>query len=127
MEAALPTPYAGTLPHHVAMRQPAAPSPPRFAPIRPTRDWTSCPHAGTLISRGCPMETLETAHNTHTIEIHPLQPGEDATAFRTLNEEWITRSFTLEAKDIETLGDPENANLRKGGHIFLARAVEASE
>jgi N-acetylglutamate synthase-like GNAT family acetyltransferase len=45
--------------------------------------------------------------------------GEDATAFRTLNEEWITRYFTLEEKDIETLGDPENAILRKGGHIFM--------
>jgi putative acetyltransferase len=57
------------------------------------------------------------------IEIYPLQPGDDATAFRTLNEEWITRHFTLEKKDIETLGDPENAILRKGGHIFMARAI----
>jgi putative acetyltransferase len=53
------------------------------------------------------------------IEIRPLMRGEDATAFRTLNEEWITRYFTLEEKDIETLGDPENAILRKGGHIFM--------
>ena len=60
------------------------------------------------------------------IEIHPLHLGDDATAFRTLNEEWITRYFALEAKDIETLGDPENAILRKGGHIFLARAVSES-
>jgi putative acetyltransferase len=53
------------------------------------------------------------------IDIRPLIAGEDATAFRTLNEEWITRYFTLEEKDIETLGDPENAILRKGGHIFM--------
>src|ERR1700677_279285 len=53
------------------------------------------------------------------IEIRPLQTGEDATAFRTLNEEWITRYFTLEKKDQETLGDPENMILRKGGHIFM--------
>jgi N-acetylglutamate synthase-like GNAT family acetyltransferase len=56
------------------------------------------------------------------IEIRPLLPGDDATAFRTLNEEWITRHFTLEAKDIETLGDPENSILRKGGHIFMVYA-----
>ena len=56
------------------------------------------------------------------IEIRPLLPGSDATAFRTLNEEWITRYFTLEAKDIETLGDPESAILRKGGHIFMVYA-----
>jgi putative acetyltransferase len=67
-----------------------------------------------------PSSTLQTAMR---IEIHPLQPGDDATAFRTLNEEWITRYFALEKKDIETLGDPENVILRKGGHIFMARAV----
>jgi N-acetylglutamate synthase-like GNAT family acetyltransferase len=53
------------------------------------------------------------------IEIRALIAGEDATAFRTLNEEWITRYFTLEEKDIETLSDPETAILRKGGHIFM--------
>jgi len=56
------------------------------------------------------------------IEIRRLHPGEDATAFRTLNEEWITRHFRLEAKDIETLSDPENSIIGKGGHIFLAFA-----
>ena len=45
--------------------------------------------------------------------------GEDATAFRTLNEEWITRYFTLEKMDRETLGDPENKILQQGGHIFM--------
>src|ERR1700753_4176538 len=53
------------------------------------------------------------------IEIRPLQAGEDSTAFRTLNEEWITRYFTLEKMDRETLGDPENMILRKGGHTFM--------
>jgi putative acetyltransferase len=56
---------------------------------------------------------------TPVIEIRELLAGEDATAFRTLNEEWITRHFKLEPKDIETLGDPESTILRKGGHIFL--------
>jgi GNAT superfamily N-acetyltransferase len=74
-----------------------------------------------------PSATVPTAIETPiTIEIHPLATSDDAIAFRTLNEEWITRHFTLEAKDIETLGDPENAILRKGGHIFLARAVPES-
>ncbi len=54
------------------------------------------------------------------IEIRSLKTGEDTTAFRTLNEEWITRYFTLEKMDRETLGDPENKILRKGGHIFMA-------
>jgi putative acetyltransferase len=57
-----------------------------------------------------------------TIEIRPLTTGEDATAFRTLNEEWITRYFTLEPKDRETLNDPENTILKKGGQILMAYA-----
>jgi N-acetylglutamate synthase-like GNAT family acetyltransferase len=56
------------------------------------------------------------------VEIRALKPGEDATAFRTLNEEWITKHFALEAKDRETLGDPENTILRKGGQIFMVHA-----
>ena len=56
------------------------------------------------------------------IEFRELQIGEDGTAFRLLNEEWISRHFVLEAKDVETLGDPENTILRKGGRIFYAYA-----
>jgi N-acetylglutamate synthase-like GNAT family acetyltransferase len=54
------------------------------------------------------------------IEIRSITSGDDATAFRTLNEEWITRYFTLEAKDRETLNDPAHSILLKGGHIFMA-------
>ncbi|HTZ56620.1 MAG TPA: GNAT family N-acetyltransferase [Acidobacteriaceae bacterium] len=54
------------------------------------------------------------------VEIRSLQAGEDATAFKTLNEEWITHYFTLEPMDQATLGDPEGKILRKGGHIFMA-------
>src|SRR5580692_9141739 len=57
-----------------------------------------------------------------SIEIRPLLSGEDASAFRTLNEEWITRYFVLEEKDRETLGDPEQTILRKGGHILMVYA-----
>jgi len=35
---------------------------------------------------------------------------------------WITRYFTLEAKDRETLNDPVNSILLKGGRIFMAYA-----
>ncbi len=56
------------------------------------------------------------------IEIRRLRPGDNATAFRTLNEEWISFHFTLEPKDLETLSDPENAILLKGGHIFMVHS-----
>jgi putative acetyltransferase len=60
------------------------------------------------------------------IEIGPMQAPEDAVAFRTLNEEWITHFFTLEQKDRETLNDPNATILSKGGHIFMVRADGAA-
>jgi len=54
------------------------------------------------------------------IEFRSLGIGDDGTAFRTLNEEWISRYFVLEKKDRETLSDPENTILRQGGKVFLA-------
>lgn len=71
------------------------------------------------------METTGTAEQNETaspevkIEIRELRTGDDATAFRTLNEEWIVRHFVLEAKDRETLNNPEAMILRKGGHIYM--------
>lgn len=59
----------------------------------------------------------------NAIEIRPLALGYDTTPFRTLNEEWITRYFTLEAKDREILNDPVHSILLKGGHIFMAYAA----
>ena len=66
------------------------------------------------------MSSVQPAANLPEIEIRPLHSGEDATAFRTLNEEWITRYFSLEKADRETLNDPENKILKKGGYIFMA-------
>ena len=66
-------------------------------------------------------DELKQAENVE-IEFRSLEIGEDGTAFRTLNEEWISRYFVLEPKDRETLGDPENTILRKGGRIFMVWA-----
>ena len=86
---------------------------------------------GTFFLRGVTMHTATTMPTAATdnsisnpppIEIRPLLPGDDCTAFRTLNEEWITRHFVLEPKDRETLGDPEHTILLKGGHILMACA-----
>jgi putative acetyltransferase len=55
------------------------------------------------------------------VNIRGFQPGTaDAKAFRSLNEEWITRFFTMEARDFEILGDPETSILKHGGHIYMA-------
>lgn len=69
-----------------------------------------------IIGRRCGVESKP---NLPEIEIRPLRIGDDGSAFRALNEEWITRHFALEQKDREILEDPESAILRKGGHIFM--------
>jgi putative acetyltransferase len=57
---------------------------------------------------------------TTEVLIRALRAGEDASAFRTLNEEWITRHFVLEPKDVETLADPERTIVKRGGEVFFA-------
>ena len=44
----------------------------------------------------------------------------DAGAFRSLNEEWITRYFKIEPKDEETLRQPQAKILDRGGSILMA-------
>jgi N-acetylglutamate synthase-like GNAT family acetyltransferase len=51
--------------------------------------------------------------------IRELQLGEDGSAFRALNEEWITAYFRLEDQDIKALANPENI-LLAGGRIYFA-------
>lgn len=47
-----------------------------------------------------------------------------AEAFRQLNEAWISRHFTVEAKDREALDDPGGQIIAKGGRIFMALDAE---
>lgn len=51
--------------------------------------------------------------------IRPFQRG-DETAFRELNEAWISKHFRIEEKDRETLNHPQKHILDKGGQIFMA-------
>ena len=57
------------------------------------------------------------------IGIRQFQPG-DAAAFRKLNEEWITRYFRIEPKEMPVLNDPQANILGLGGRIFFATAGE---
>ncbi len=59
-----------------------------------------------------------------TLRVYAMESTEDAAAFRTLNEEWIKRLFSLEEKDRRTLNDPQAQIVAKGGHVFLARLRE---
>ncbi|KTR19360.1 GNAT family N-acetyltransferase [Curtobacterium sp. C1] len=58
---------------------------------------------------------------TPTLTIAELDSPADATAFRTLNEAWIERYFTLEDEDRAILGDPVGRIVEPGGAVFVAR------
>ena len=58
---------------------------------------------------------------THTLTIAELSTPADAEAFRTLNEAWIERYFTLEDEDRAILGDPVGRVVAPGGAVFVAR------
>lgn len=60
------------------------------------------------------------------IEFRSLEIGDDSKAFWTLNEQWISHHFVMEPKDIQTLSDPENTILRKGGKVFFVYAADAA-
>ena len=51
--------------------------------------------------------------------VRPFQRGDEA-AFRSLNEEWISKYFRVEEKDRQTLGNPQKYILGPGGEIFMA-------
>jgi putative acetyltransferase len=53
------------------------------------------------------------------VEIREFRPGDEA-AFQALNEEWMSRYFVLEPKDIESICNPQKKILDTGGKIFLA-------
>jgi ribosomal protein S18 acetylase RimI-like enzyme len=55
------------------------------------------------------------------IAVRSYRP-EDAAAFRDINLDWIGRYFVIEAKDRETLDNPQTAILDKGGAILVAEA-----
>jgi len=53
------------------------------------------------------------------VEIVDYRP-EHAHAFRTLNEAWMLKHFTLDADEREVLADPEGEVIAGGGRIFMA-------
>lgn len=56
-----------------------------------------------------------------TLAITALDGPDDAQAFKGLNEEWITRLFTLEEEDRRILDDPQAEIFDRGGRVLLAR------
>lgn len=55
--------------------------------------------------------------------IRPFEPGDEA-AFRSLNEAWIAKYFTIEDADRQVLEHPVANILQTGGHILMALVGE---
>ncbi|WP_435209207.1 GNAT family N-acetyltransferase [Micromonospora sp. bgisy143] len=56
-----------------------------------------------------------------TLTVASMTTADEAAAFRTLNEEWISRFFTIEESDRKTLGDPFAAIVEPGGDVLVLR------
>jgi len=59
-------------------------------------------------------------HNT-ALTITSMQSLEEAQAFKTLNEEWIARIFTIEEADRAILDNPVENIMNRGGDVLIAR------
>ncbi|MFC4337112.1 GNAT family N-acetyltransferase [Salininema proteolyticum] len=55
------------------------------------------------------------------LSIDSLSSDEDAEAFRSINEEWITKFFTLIEADRKLLDDPRGRVIAHGGDVLMAR------
>jgi len=59
-------------------------------------------------------------HET-VLTITSMQTLEEALAFKTLNEEWIARIFTIEEADRVILDNPVENIMNRGGDVLIAR------
>jgi putative acetyltransferase len=64
---------------------------------------------------------------TATVTIADMTTAADAEAFRVLNEEWITRFFTLEDEDRRLLNDPVAHIVAPGGVVLVARLGDGDD
>jgi N-acetylglutamate synthase-like GNAT family acetyltransferase len=58
-------------------------------------------------------------HSADDLVFRTFRPGDEA-AFLRLNEDWISKNFTLEPHDHEVLSDPRTHILDPGGQICIA-------
>lgn len=72
------------------------------------------------------MPEVTTPATATLVSIADLATPADAEAFRTLNEAWIRRLFTLEDADRAILGDPVGRIVEPGGAVLVARLRDGS-
>ena len=80
------------------------------------QEWEQLLNQKSLFKRVAEQKKLRESRD---VEIVPYQ-DKYQTAFRSLNEEWISAYFKMEAADYKALDHPKEYILNKGGQIFVA-------
>lgn len=78
--------------------------------------WESCLLEKSIVAR---VAEVKRGRDNKHIEIVDYRP-EYLSVFKRLNIMWINSHWSLEPHDLETLSNPDEAILSKGGHIFVA-------
>ncbi|MGH8111625.1 MAG: GNAT family N-acetyltransferase [Rhodanobacteraceae bacterium] len=69
---------------------------------------------------------MKTTGNTTWPLIDSLRSESDAAAFKQINEEWITRMFSMTDEDRKLLEDPVARIIAPGGDVLLARSDDST-
>lgn len=78
--------------------------------------WEALLAEKSLLARVQDERKLREGTRIRIVDYTPAFQGD----FRSLNEEWISTYFTMEAADYKALDHPEEYILDKGGHIYIA-------
>ncbi|WP_207424328.1 bifunctional helix-turn-helix transcriptional regulator/GNAT family N-acetyltransferase [Desertivirga brevis] len=65
------------------------------------------------------VKEVQKKRESAKVKIVDYKP-EYASVFRSLNEEWITKYFKMEASDHKALDNPDESIIQKGGYILVA-------
>lgn len=79
-------------------------------------EWEFLLEQKSLFKRVQEQKKLRESKNVQIVEYEPKYQS----AFRTLNEEWISTYFEMEETDYKSLDNPEEYILKKGGKILVA-------
>lgn len=80
------------------------------------QEWEYLLQQQSLLERVREQQKKREASHVQIVDYSPQYK----TAFKALNEEWISTWFKMEATDYKSLDNPEGYILKKGGHIFVA-------
>ena len=72
------------------------------------------------VAGGGTLAVVATRNDVEGLTVRLFEGAADAAAFRALNEEWISRQFSLDERDRRQLGDPVAAYIDRGGAILIA-------